>query len=88
MFWNQSTRFAAAFVKSTPAKGEEQTTSMILHAYSELVNLAEKRSDRDTFIAVDEKGDGFTALCEHWVVFAKRVHMNFYPSYFSYQSIF
>ncbi|KAF9552923.1 hypothetical protein CPC08DRAFT_822591 [Agrocybe pediades] len=71
-FWNQAARFSAAFVKSTPAKGEEQTTSMILHAYSELVNLAEQRSDRDSFLAIDEKGDGFTTFCEHWTVFAKR----------------
>ncbi|KAF9553254.1 hypothetical protein CPC08DRAFT_237548 [Agrocybe pediades] len=72
-FWNQATRFSAAFVKSSRVKGEEHSTITILHAYFELVSLAEQRSDRDSFLAPDEKGDGFTTFGEHWpTVFTKR----------------
>lgn len=83
MFWNQATRYTGIFVKATPPKGEEQTTSMILHAFDELVQLAEQRTDRDVFLAVEEKGKGFLGFCEHWTNFANRVSViSTVPSFF------
>lgn len=73
-FWDQATRYAGVFVKTTPQKGEEQTTSMILHGYAQLVDLAEQRSDREMFMSIEQEGKGFLGLCEHWLSFAKRVN--------------
>ncbi|KAF8958159.1 peptidase family C50-domain-containing protein [Flammula alnicola] len=70
-FWDQATRFAGAFVKATSSISEEQTTHMILTSYDEIVQLAEKRSDREAFMAVGEKGKSFLAFCEYWMGFAK-----------------
>ncbi|KAH9478241.1 Separin [Psilocybe cubensis] len=71
-FWDQATRYASVFVKATPQKGEEQTTSMILHAFGQLVDLAEQRTDREAFMSVEQQEKGFLRLCEHWLSFAKR----------------
>jgi separase len=72
-FWDQARRFAAALVKSSQLSSEEQTTRMILTSYDELIQLAEKRSDRDTYMAIGDDGKSFVAFCEYWSSFAKRV---------------
>ncbi|KDR77139.1 hypothetical protein GALMADRAFT_66375 [Galerina marginata CBS 339.88] len=71
-FWDQATKISVGFVKATSLKAEEQTTSMVLNAFAELLQIAEHRSDRETFIAVGEVGRGFLAFCEHWMDLAKR----------------
>lgn len=79
MFWDQATRFTSAFVKATTSDIalEERCTTVVLSAYADLVERGEKRPDRDTFLAIDQKGKGFLGFCENWMEFTKRVSRPF-----------
>lgn len=80
-FWDQTVKCGASLVKATPKKSEEEATKSILSAYSELVQLAESRSDSATFVGVGEDCKGFVEFCEYWMSFAKRVRLiDSYPS--------
>ena len=60
---------------------------MVLSAYGDLVERAEKRPDRDTFMAIDQKGKGFLGFCEYWMEFTKRVRLSslfYFSDYISF----
>lgn len=78
-FWDQATKCGASLVKATPKKSEEEATRAVLSAYSELVQLAESRSDSATFVGVGEDCKSFVDFCEYWMSFAKSVRLA-YPS--------
>ena len=75
MVWDQVARFTTTFVKATASDLglEERCTAIVLSAYADLVGRVEKRPDKDTFMAIDQKGNGFLCFCEHWMEFTKRV---------------
>ena len=75
MVWDQVVRFTSTFVKATTSDValEERCTTVVLSAYADLVECGEKRPDRDTFMAIDQKGKGFLGFCEYWMEFTKRV---------------
>lgn len=77
--WDQVTRFTSTFVKAAASdiSKEEKCTIIVLSAYSDLVQRAEKRPDRDAFMAIDQKGKGFLGFCECWMEFTKRVSRSF-----------
>jgi separase len=79
MFWDQVVRFTSSFVKSTASDVtlEERCTTTVLFAYADIVERGEKRPDRDTFMAIDQKGKGFLNFCEYWMEFTKRVRRLF-----------
>ncbi|KAF8155999.1 cysteine peptidase C50 [Crassisporium funariophilum] len=74
MFWDQATHFASALVKATSSdpSSEAKSTNVVLSAYSDLVQRGERRTDRQTFMTVDENARGFSGFCEYWMAFAKR----------------
>jgi separase len=80
MVWDQVARFTSIFVKAAALDValEERCTTVVLTAYADLVESAEKRPDRDTFMAIDQKGKGFLAFCENWMEFTRRVSRSFY----------
>ena len=73
--WDQVARFTTTFVKATASDValEERCTATVLSAYADLVDCVEMRSDRDIFMAIDQKGKGFVGFCEYWMEFTKRV---------------
>ena len=75
MVWDQVARFTTTFVKATASDVtlEEKCTAIVLSAYGDFVERVEKRPDRDTFMAIDQKGKGFLGFCEYWMEFTKRV---------------
>ena len=79
MFWDQVVRFTSTFVKSTTSDttSEERCTTTVLSSYADIVERGEKRPDRDTFMAIDQKGKGFFNFCEYWMEFTKRVRRSF-----------
>ena len=52
---------------------EERIPGLVLHAFDELVQIVEARSDKETFMAVDESGKNVISFCDHWSCVAKRV---------------
>lgn len=70
-FWDQTTKFGIAFIKSIPSSSTKQddATQSVLTAYSDLFEGARNREDGVTFL----QGRGFVGFCEHWMGFAKRV---------------
>jgi hypothetical protein len=82
IFWDQAIKFTSILVKATPSTpstsssiAEDRVTSLVLHAFDTLVEIAETRSDKDIFMAVEEKGKNFIAFCDYWSSFARRVDM-------------
>jgi separase len=79
MVWDQVARFTSTFAKATVSDValEERCTTVVLSAYADLVECGEKRPDRDTFMAIEQKGKGFLGFCECWMEFTKRVSTPF-----------
>ena len=76
-FWDQATKFTSILVKATPSTSsstsEESLTALVLDAFDQLVQIAETRPDKGTFMAVDENEKNFIVFCDYWSSFAKRV---------------
>jgi separase len=70
-FWDQTTKFGAAFIKSlaSPSTKQDDVTRTVLATFSDLVKEAKNREDAATFL----KGRGFLGFCEFWMGFAKKV---------------
>ncbi|EIW51672.1 separase [Trametes versicolor FP-101664 SS1] len=66
-FWEQATKFAAAFAKEQTVKPAEGART-VLEGSARLVACVEQRSDRAEFMA----GPAFARFCEYWGRFAKQ----------------
>ncbi|KAF9456116.1 peptidase family C50-domain-containing protein [Collybia nuda] len=65
--WDQATRFGRALIKMQEAS-DDKTTRCVLSAYGDIVDIAEKRADRETFMS----GQSFSRFSEYWLAFAKK----------------
>ncbi|CAA7261156.1 unnamed protein product [Cyclocybe aegerita] len=74
VFWDQAVKSTAVLVRasSTDQVSEEEISVTILAVFHQLVGLAEKRADREKFLAVNETGKNFMTFCDYWASFAKR----------------
>jgi separase len=73
-FWEQVTRSAVAFVKTSQPllpEVEETVTNLVLCESAGMLVCAQKREDRLSFL----EGKGFVGFCEYWMAFAKRVRL-------------
>lgn len=71
-FWEQATKFAAAFAKEQTVKPAEGART-VLDGSARLVACVEQRSDYAEFMA----GPAFARFCEYWGRFAKQVRRGY-----------
>lgn len=75
MFWDQTIKFAVAFVKSATAdasqsvEAKDAVTKIVLDAFDDILKRTLARTDRASWMA----GHRFIAFCEYWMDFARRV---------------